>query len=541
MLTGHAARLFAAALLAGSGHALAQTTGSEEPYVETIEVSVVNLEVLVTDRKGDPIARLSREDFTVFEDGREVEITNFYAEGADAAGSPAAAGAAARPPEQRLRLVVFVDDVNTEPRNRTPILDRLTGFLRRELRPGDEVMVVRYARSLEIRQPFTGDPATTEATVAEIKRLAADLDAREFSRDELWGRIGDMLEVGWSEAIEGQLRIYAEHEERQVVGALNALDAVVGWLGGVAGRKAILYVSDGIPLAPGDDAFQWASFRSPYRAGQRMSALSGHQYDATDRFRKVTARASRNRVAIYPIEAAGVRTVRGTMLQEIVVTNRQNGLRFLADDTGGRAMLNAADPGAALELMAEDLGSYYSLGYRPTRSGDEIEHKVEVKVGVKGAQVRHRRWYRDKPLAEAVAERTAAVMRFGPEDNPLDATLEVREQSPGAGGVLVPLRVRVPLAKLYLEPTATGKAARLRLFVVASGGGKTTPVKETRTLTVEIPAAGAEPGAGQEYVHEVGLTLQPGDWAVGVGIRDEAGGVVAYLRKELTVNLPAGR
>jgi hypothetical protein len=58
---------------------------------------------------------------------------------------------------------------------------------------------------------------------------------------------------------------------------------------------------------------------------------------------------------------------------------------------------------------------------------------------------------------------------------------------------------------------------------------------------VEIPAAGAEPGAGQEYVHEVGLTLQPGDWAVGVGIRDEAGGVVAYLRKELTVNLPAGR
>jgi hypothetical protein len=96
-----------------------------------------------------------------------------------------------------LRLVVFVDDVNTEPRNRTPILDRLTGFLRRELRPGDEVMVVRYARSLEIRQPFTGDPATTEATVAEIKRLAADLDAREFSRDELWGQIGDMLEVGW--------------------------------------------------------------------------------------------------------------------------------------------------------------------------------------------------------------------------------------------------------------------------------------------------------------------------------------------------------
>lgn len=532
------ARLCVAALFLGLGHVSAQAPEGEDSYSETIEVNVVNVEVFVTDRKGDPITGLSKEDFTVLEDGRPVEVTNFYAEGAPAEAR--AAVAASRPPEQRLRLVVFVDDSTTEPRNRAVILDRLNDFLRRELKGGDEVMVVRYGSSLEIRQRFTADPAKTEATLAELKTLSAELQRREGSRDNLLDQLFEMMEAigGWSEALEGQFRTYAEHEGRLVAGTLQALDAVVGWLGGLSGRKAIVYVSDGLPLVPGDDLFQWASFRSPYRAGSRISNLSGQTFDATERFRQVTSRASRNRVAIYPLEAAGTRTVRGTMVQEIVVTNRQNGLRFLAEDTGGRAMLNAADPGVALKLMAEDLGSYYSLGYQPTRSGDEVEHKVEVKVGVKGAQVRHRRWYRDKPLTEAIAERTAAVMRFGPEDNPLEAALEVREQTPGTDGALVPLRVRVPLEKLYLESTPTGKAARLRLFVVASGGGKTTPVRETRALTVEIAAADAE--AGKEYVHDVGLTLQPGDWAVGVGIRDEAGGLVSYLREELTVKAPAG-
>ena len=40
-------------------------------------------------------------------------------------------------------------------------------------------------------------------------------------------------------------------------------------------------------------------------------------------------------------------------------------------------------------------------------------------------QVRYRQWYRDKTAGEAVAERTLATMRFGTEDNPLGATLEI--------------------------------------------------------------------------------------------------------------------
>jgi hypothetical protein len=40
-----------------------------------------------------------------------------------------------------------------------------------------------------------------------------------------------------------------------VAGSLNALDSVVSWLAGVPGRKAVLYVSDGLPITPGLDLY----------------------------------------------------------------------------------------------------------------------------------------------------------------------------------------------------------------------------------------------------------------------------------------------
>jgi VWFA-related protein len=523
-------------LLASSLPLLAQEP--EESFDEVLEVSVVNLDVFVTDKKGKPLTGLKKEDFEVLEDGRPVTVANFYAEnGGEAPAAPQSA-AADRPQDQRLRLVVFVDDVNTEPQSRGRILQSLSGFLRRELAPGDEVMLVRYDQKLDIRRSFTKDLGQIEADIAALEKLSSDAKKYEESRDHA---IDDIIEAiyagdGWGPMAESRIGAWAEQESAVVKGALDGLDSVVSWLAGVPGRKAILYVSDGLPLAPGDDLFTWASMRSGFRAGRRISGMSGQAYDLSNRFRELTSHASRNRITIYPIEAYGVRVVRGTALQEVLVTNRQNGLRFLAQDTGGRPMLNAADPVAALRLMGEDLAAYYSLGYQPQRPGDGVEHKIEVRVKAKGAQVRHRQWYKDKPVGESVAERTLAVMRFGPEDNPLAATLEIGAGKEQGDSVLVPVKVKVPLASLYLQPGEGKRSGRLRLYVVASGGGTTTPVRQTKLVTVEIPEAEAAAGGmKREYTHEIGISLKKGAWAVGVGIRDELAAATSYLRKEFSV------
>jgi VWFA-related protein len=513
----------------------AQAPVRDDSFSDEIRVNVVNLDVFVSDKQGKPLEGLQVGDFTVTEDGKPVKITNFYTEKRQPAGGDAKA-AAERPLDQRLRLVVFVDDVNTEPGTRAQILDRISPFLRQNLLPGDEVMLVRYAQKLDIRRSFTSDVGQIEADIATLKGQSSDLRKYEVSLEHAFDDIIDAIYAagGWS-TVEERVRAWAEQESAVVSGALQGLDGVVGWLAGVPGRKAILYVSDGLPLMPGDDLFQWAAAHSGYRVSQRISGLNSMTLELTKRFRDVTSHASRNRITFYPIEGYGSRTVRGTQIQEVLVANRQNGLRFLADDTGGRAMLNAGDALTALHLMGEDLTTYYSLGFTPDRPGDEVEHKIEVKVKARGAQVRHRQWYRDKTMGEAVAERTLAVMRFGPEDNPLGASLEIQPARQQNGATLVPVRVKVPIAKLYLQARDKSRAGRLRLYLVASSGGSTTPVKETRVVTVELPEAEAAAGSKREYVHEVGIPLQEGSWSIGVAVRDELAATTSYLRKDFTV------
>jgi hypothetical protein len=100
-------------LLAPSAPLVAQAPIRDDSFGEEIQVNVVNLDVFVSDRQGKPLEGLQAEDFAVTEDGKPVKITNFYTETRDPA--PAAGGKAAveRPLDQRLRLVVFLDDVNT--------------------------------------------------------------------------------------------------------------------------------------------------------------------------------------------------------------------------------------------------------------------------------------------------------------------------------------------------------------------------------------------------------------------------------------------
>ena len=545
--SGWAAGLALGLLLAPALSQAADEAPAGESFKESIEVSVVNLDVYVTDKKGQPVTGLRKEDFQVFEDGSPVEISNFFAESRGTApAAPAASGgpgqsAPERPVSQRLRLVVFVDDVNLSQANRMRILQNVGRFLHSELKPGDEVMLVRYDQKLDIRRQFTPDLEVVDAEIKEILKLPTDIRKyqQSFSQaiqsvsfSQLGGERGG--ETGSGTEIEGQLNAWAGEESVMVQGALDALDSVVSWLAGVPGRKAVLYVSDGLPITPGLDLYTIYS-RTPRAssAQERVSAMSAEKYDMTARFRQLTAHASRNRVAFYPIEAFGTRDGSAVSLFDSVSLEvRQAGLRFLADDTGGRALINATDVPAALARVSEDFGTYYSIGYQPRRPGDEAEHKIEVKVKARGAQVRYRQWYRDKPVSETVAEATLAVMHFGPEDNPLEAKLEV---VPGKKPGETLVRIKVPVAKLFLQPNGASRQGQLRLYVVASGEGSTTPVRQTKLVTVEVPEAEAAAGSRKEYTHEIAIPLKPGYYALGVGVRDELAAATSYLRRELTV------
>src|SRR5437764_15107194 len=105
------------------------------PLVEKIEVSVVNVDVTVTDRRGQPVSGLTRDDFEILEDGKPQPISNFYAVDPVQAKSDARADVgvdvnqAPSPERFRRKVLVLIDNQSTTPHARNVALDRLVDFI----------------------------------------------------------------------------------------------------------------------------------------------------------------------------------------------------------------------------------------------------------------------------------------------------------------------------------------------------------------------------------------------------------------------------
>ena len=72
-------RMLPLALLAAAvaSAAAAQNVGPLPPLTAQVEVHVVNVDVSVTDRSGNPVLGLNKDDFEIFEDGRPQKVSNF--------------------------------------------------------------------------------------------------------------------------------------------------------------------------------------------------------------------------------------------------------------------------------------------------------------------------------------------------------------------------------------------------------------------------------------------------------------------------------
>src|SRR5688500_8718813 len=112
------------------------------PLSEVVEVRRHNVDVIVTDRAGNPVRGLSAADFELLEDGVAQEITNFsaYDDRAIASSTPTSAPTTRAPTR---RLVFFIDDMSMDPRNRQKLVEEATKLLEKAMRPGDEAAVIR--------------------------------------------------------------------------------------------------------------------------------------------------------------------------------------------------------------------------------------------------------------------------------------------------------------------------------------------------------------------------------------------------------------
>ena len=543
---------------------------AEDPgaFVDTVNVGVVNIDAYVTDKKGNPVTGLTKDDFQLFENGSKVEISNFYAVNAGkavaqpsdlAAAAPAtppvpgAAPAAAAdldtvrtPEEQRLRLIVYIDNYNLRPFNRNRVMRELRAFIGTKLGKEDQLMLVTYDRELHIRRTFTSDPSLIASAMLELEKISAQGVHADSDRRDVLRQIEDSRSVGEAEAA---AHTYAQSTYNDLSFSIDSIKKMIDALAGMPGRKAVVYVSDGLQMIAGQDVF----YAVQNKYGEQSSSMTSTlEYNVARRLDELTAQANANRITFYTIDAAGLRSYDSNsaenqaaasapglsqLIDSVRISNLQSTLQTLAEKTGGVAILNTNTITPRLERVARDFNTYYSLGYTPPHFGDGRYYKLDVKVkNRKDLQVRHREGYRDKSTEARMSDGTLAALNFPFEENPLGVTLEFGQPRQREDGFyLVPVLVRIPLGKLVLVPHEQTEDGRVRLFIAAlDSAGGSSDVQQA-PVPISIPKADVAAAQSKKYVYSVTLLMRAGEQRVAIGVRDDIGAQASFMSRSLRV------
>jgi VWFA-related protein len=380
--------------------------GQEQQPVFRAGVELIELDVSVLDANRRPVRGLTAEDFTVIEDGQPQRVLTVshvdladYDPSRSARMRYASRDVSANDLSDQLgdgRLVAIVFDDMNLPSDDAEIVRSARETARAivdRLGPSDVAAVV-YAHNAGRTQDFTNDRT----------RLLDAIDRFQVSSESVFDpvRTGPPRPIGtdslqWSPQLARSPCMLGEP-------AIPALDTVTSRLATAPGRrKTIVFLSVGIGLS--------------------LSANDSCGVQLADLTKVILRKAQRANVNIYPIDPAGVggyqRYLRETMAQrrqERFVEGRRRGPRnpraladfmeMLADQTGGRAVINTEDFEFAIEqILAEDR-DYYLVGYEPrSRAADGRFRKVEVRVNRPNVSVRSRSGYWAPVEGEAFGRR----------------------------------------------------------------------------------------------------------------------------------------
>jgi VWFA-related protein len=501
-------------------------------FTETIDVRVVNLEVVVTDRGGERVTGLSAADFELFVDGEPVPIEYFsevrggvaMARG-DGGGDDATRGVPALEPGALVgtSYLVFVDDYFSIGNDRDRVLDRLIAQL-----PGlgqrDRMAVVAFdGRELELLSSWSGDPVAIAETLRQARRRPTRGLQRIAELRALGPSPGQDQRIGLAGNLDGQLTL----EERYAVGKLEeqiervvtAAAATLRSFAAPPGRRVMLLLSGGWPYDPVENLLD-----DPRRPITDTQVERGD-----DLFRDLSDTANLLGYTLYPVDVPGLQGssvdaaadapdlgVGGLGGRSFI---RETGIHqtayFLAEETGGEALINARRDDV-LDAVGDDLGSYYWLGFTPQRAGDDRRHEIELRVTRPGLKVRTRRDYFDFSRQREVTLAVESALRFGAPPSPEPLLVQLgRGERAGVRTMQVPLVVGIPADAVTFLPGPGGFTAQVELRVAVldeNGATADTPVIPLVLQVAERPA----PGTVLRYETSLKLRRKPHDLVVAV-------------------------
>ncbi|RMH23520.1 MAG: VWA domain-containing protein [Acidobacteria bacterium] len=521
-------------------------------FIETLDVTLVNVEVVVTEN-GRPVTDLTRDDFEVFDDGEPVAITNFHRVENGRRVAPAGDGEPAPQPvplaNEHSAVIVLVDNAFLSPTSRRAVFDALAQRLDGLIERGAQVMVASKDQAIKIEQRFTRDRREVDAVLDRLSRRAGsgNLDdstegriVREVELGASPGTVGPGgLDLGEADAVAtySRAQTFAAEIFQKVRRSSVVTRGFLGSLAGLPGRKVLLYVADRLPLRPGELPLSvWAAkYARAYGDQVGFTTVQDviDEFDTSQELLELIADASASGVVFYPIgngrnaamraiSAANDSAVGTASFALQNVTQENQGLRFLARGTGGEAAVDVSSTDWLLDRLESDVSAYYSLGYPAPHGGDGKTHRIKVRVKRPGVEVRYLETYRAKTADQQMSDRTVAALFFDAGDNPLDVRLLLGDAERQKDGTyLQPIEIRFPIANLVLLPEADNHSGNVSIFVVVRDDkGRMSPPTKV-PVPVTIPNANMLAAMSQIASYRTNLRMRRGEQSIAVSVRDD--------------------
>jgi VWFA-related protein len=403
--------------------ALAQDPQS--PPAPTIKVTtrLVQVSVIVHDKKGQPVPDLTKSDFAVLDRGKEQSISVFKVQSTNQVVPRLTLPpniytnrVASRGETPTSATVILFDGLNTKWQDQVQAKRHLIKFLQ-EMEFQDRIALYILGRGVSVLHDFTNDPDHLLNVLAKFRgRLSAELDGAEPAEEPSTGN--DEMDQQIAHAI-GMMSDF--YNVNRALLTLQAMEAIANHLAGIPGRKNLVWVSGGFPFTLGLDPDSWSDSSREHRTFA----------EETER----VARAMNNaNIAIYPVDARGL-----IAIPQMSAENKKSPFRpgktvdlmpknldtmeTLADSTGGRAFYNTNDIKGAIRKAVDDASVTYTLGFYPSAEDwDGKYHKLQVKLTHrKGLDVRARKGFvAFNEQTPTLAQEQAVVTNT--LESPLDAT-----------------------------------------------------------------------------------------------------------------------
>ena len=547
---------------------------SEVP-APTIRVSthLVLVDVVVTDKQGNPVPGLRPEDFVVEENGKTQKIATFV--------TPEQSKARPReelPPgiysnRSQYRspggpiTVLLLDGLNTPFKDQAYARRQMLRFVQEQHKPEQRMAVFTLTGSLRVLQDLTSDPqilytalqrympqpqqlasATRPAT-----SLAAGVPTTESNTSAIDASVAPLGDPGSHDAgvapVQAGLQAFesaqaAYQEDQQATLTLNALNSLARILGGLPGRKNLIWVTGKMPfsLIPENRTMSEAELAETlpsldtrrvgeHSAGNNAAIL---RQSHTEEIRETSARLSSAQVSIYPVDARGLAIVDARGLAITADADSQEIMREMARETGGRAYVNQNEIKDGVERAIQDEFATYTLGYYPENKKYDGKYRpIKVKVNHDGVALFHRRGYYaidptqikgynpNQEVASALSDAVPATL--------VAFSAQVKPPSVNSVKGKVGVTFLVDAHTLSVEDTSGGKRLNIVFYAtVYSADGKML-VNRSQKVDQAFNAETYQQILQQGMLLHMDLDPQPGKNQLRLAVQDNRTGMVGTL------------